>query len=182
MKLEQVVTTHLLQERSSGMTAGHSGIAESAGPLPHHICDPVDICHELARRMLLLCPSAGSAGITTFFDTPSDTMTWSIVEGECAPYEGGRFPRKHSMCGVCFERRGLQMFSQPHLYFKWMERVGIRVEEAIVCPIFGTRDEIYGTFWAFSHDPSAAPFTPSDARVLSQLAALTRQASSISSL
>ncbi len=109
----------------------------------------------LTEQARLLC-CAHSAGVTLFASRKLDQLTWTSVCGILAPFEGNRFPLRHSMCGVCLERREPQLFVHPHTYFDWMALNGMHMKEVLVAPLCGIGNDVYGTVWVAAHDATAA--------------------------
>lgn len=127
------------------------------------------LLHAIAAQAARLC-RADSAGISIFENSRYDELTWTAVTGVMRQYEGRRFPRRHSMCGVCLEKRMAQLFISPHRYFRWMADAGIEIETALVAPIV-QRQCIPGTIWIMQHD-IAPRFHAQHAQILATLAGL----------
>jgi hypothetical protein len=121
-------------------------------------------CEEALRRC-----AAQSAGISIFDSDDLDELTWAATVGVLAPYEGRRFPRSDSPCGLCFSYRNTQLFLQPHRYFQWMAQNGVMINEALVAPLIGQFGAFYGTIWVMSHDDPDIHFNLDDAAVLADL-------------
>ena len=112
------------------------------------------IMSVLTEQAMLLC-SAQSAGVSIFNSPDCEELTWEKVQGELSACTGRRFPLRHSMCGICLDRRVPQLFREPHDLFEWMGLNGIWVEEALVVPLCGVGNDMYGTIWVFAHEGSA---------------------------
>ncbi len=125
------------------------------------------ILDVLTEHALSIC-SAQSAGVSIFNSKECDELTWEKVQGELSNCTGRRFPLRHSMCGICLERREPQLFRQPHALFEWMGLNGIWADEALVVPLCGVGNDVYGTVWVFSHDDTAK-FNEGHAQMLMQL-------------
>lgn len=118
----------------------------------------------LTEQARLLC-CAHSAGVSLFTSRKLDQLTWASVCGILAPFEGNRFPLRHSMCGICLERREPQLFFHPHTYFNWMALNGMHMKDVLVAPLCGIGNDVYGTLWVAAHDATAA-FNLADRDVL----------------
>ena len=127
------------------------------------------LLHGIVEQAAQLC-SADSAGISIFENPHYDELTWTAVTGPLRQFEGRRFPRRNSMCGVCLEHRKAQLFIYPHRHFRWMAEAGIKIETALVVPIV-QRQHIPGTIWIMQHD-IAPRFNAGDAQMLMTLAGL----------
>lgn len=175
MRLSEVIATGMLASRRGHDTTRSDAVAASAA-LPSFLGLSFKAsAHLLTRHALLLC-GAQSAGISVFDKGSNDELTWISVAGVLADFEGRRYPRRHSLCGVSFDSRAIELFVQPHRYFQWMLLAGIVINEALVCPIFSPNGSLYGTIWVMSHDNGNIQFEEADARVLMQLAAVAGDA------
>ena len=121
------------------------------------------LCSEAKQRC-----QAQSAGVSIFEPDPLDELTWVAVEGTLANFEGGRFPRRNSMCGVCLEHRSPQLFANPHTFFSWLQATGHPVTEGLVVPLFNRQQSLVGTLWVMNHDRQQ-PFDQGDADTLVRL-------------
>ncbi|MEJ7804693.1 MAG: hypothetical protein WKG03_02065 [Telluria sp.] len=97
---------------------------------------------------VLQLTGASAAGISIFNSRSCDELTWESVSGNMQEFTGRRFPLRNSMCGICLEKREPQLFRWPHRYFAWMAQNGILVAEALVVPLCGVGNDVYGTVWA----------------------------------
>ena len=113
------------------------------------------ILAALASQARLLC-GAHSAGVSMLTSHKSDQLIWAAASCMLAPFEGSRFPLRHSMCGVCLERREPQLFFRPQEYFSWMAMNGILVKEGLVAPLGGIGNDVCGTVWVAAHDATAS--------------------------
>jgi len=130
---------------------------------------PDALLAALAAQARLLC-GAHSAGVSIFASNKLDYLNWAAVSGILAPYQGCRFPLRHSMCGLCLEQRAPQLFHYPHSYFSWMALNGIALRESLVVPLGEAGKAIYGTLWLAAHDATAT-FSLADRDVLLALGA-----------
>lgn len=128
------------------------------------------IIAALTEHALLLC-GAQSAGVSIFSSKDCDELTWERVQGQLHACTGRRFPLRHSMCGICLERREPQLFRKPDVLFEWMGLNGIYADEALVVPLCGVGNDVYGTVWVFSHNESTQ-FDQGHAKTLLQLGIL----------
>ncbi|MDQ1832401.1 hypothetical protein [Massilia scottii] len=127
-----------------------------------------DTLRPRCEEALLRC-SAQSAGISIFDNDDLDELTWAATVGKLGPFEGRRFPRSNSPCGLCFSYRKTQLLLQPHRYFAWMAQTGVPVNEALVAPLIGQYGAFYGTIWVMSHDDLDIHFNLDDADTLADL-------------
>lgn len=121
----------------------------------------------LTEQAMSLC-GAQSAGVSIFNSKECDELTWERVQGELHSYTGRRFPLRHSMCGICLESREPQLFRKPDALFEWMGLNGIYADEALVVPLCGVGNDVYGTVWVFSHNVTTQ-FNQFHAEILLQL-------------
>lgn len=134
------------------------------------------LTHELATRVSDYAPPAGAlaslevgnlsavigrlrdilqvdaVGVSLFAPS-TEELTWIEIAGELRKYQGRRFPRRHSMCDVCFQTAQSQLFVRPHRYFKWMAHNGIFISEALITPLRGRSTLFIGTLWATTQNP-----------------------------
>ncbi|HEX8612088.1 MAG TPA: hypothetical protein VF800_12445 [Telluria sp.] len=127
-----------------------------------------DALRARCEDALVRC-SAQSAGVSIFDNNDLDELTWGAAVGALAPYEGRRFPRSNSPCGLCFAYRSTQLFVQPHRYFAWMAQNNVHISEALVTPLIGQFGAFYGTIWVMSHDDTDIHFNLDDAHTLADL-------------
>ena len=120
------------------------------------------------RQAIELC-GAHSAGISMFSPSGFDTLTWLGVSGELAPFDQHVFPRDHSPCGICFTYRSAQLFRHAHVYFPWLAKIGIFIEELLVVPIQGPFGAFFGTMWVVTHHSAGPRFTQDDVLALDKL-------------
>lgn len=146
--LSDVLATYELSIREPGLPNSHSHPERSFREAGVHAV------LDRARPGM----GADSVGIS-IFDEQKDELTWAAISGELAPFEGRRFPRRHSMCGVCFQTAQSQLFVQPHRFFEWMSMSGIFAEEALITPLRGQRQLFFGTMWAIMDAGNMGEFT-----------------------
>lgn len=175
MQLSEVIATGMLASRRGHDVARSDAVAASAA-LPSLLGLSFKASARLLTRHALLLCSSQSAGISVFDKGGNEELTWISVAGLLADFEGRRYPRRHSLCGVSFDSRAIELFVQPHRYFQWMQLARIVINEALVCPIFSPSGKLYGTIWVMSHDDDSIHFEEADARVLMQLAAVAGDA------
>ncbi|MES2322284.1 MAG: GAF domain-containing protein [Pseudomonadota bacterium] len=169
LPLKEVLATGQLAlrprlEKDPALLADASQALAAARPLGHDA-----LLATLAAHARLLC-GAHSAGVSMFASHKCDDLSWASVSGILAPFEGRRFPLRHSMCGVCMEQRAPQLFLCPHSYFSRMALNGIALRESLVVPLGDAGNAIYGTLWLAAHDASAS-FSLADRDVLLALGA-----------
>lgn len=167
MSLSEIIATDQLQSRPRTRT-GNPDIGAMPRPVPQ---EGVTLREALRARCeeALLRSSAQSAGISIFDTDDLDQLTWVATAGVLAPYEGRRFPRSDSPCGLCFSYRSTQLFKRPHQYFRWMAENRVVIEEALVAPLIGQFGAFYGTIWVMSHDDPGIHFDLDDADTLADL-------------
>ncbi|MES2902479.1 MAG: hypothetical protein V4723_22315 [Pseudomonadota bacterium] len=165
MPLEDVLATQLLTERPArpdqpvALQAVHT-LLDTHSPLSIEAgCEHVlKSCH------------AESAGVSLFSHAKYDELTWLVVRGHLARFQGRRFPHRHSMCGVCFDLDAAQLFVKPHLHFQWMQQAGIGIREALVAPLKNRRGQFEGTMWVMTHTKDHVRFNGGDLEVLELVA------------
>lgn len=167
MPLSEIVATDLLQSRPR-RRAGQACIAPVPRMVPHDGATLREVLRTRCDEALLRC-SAQSAGISIFDNNDLDELTWVVIAGTLAPYEGRRFPRSDSPCGLCLSYRSTQLFVRPHQYFRWMAENDVVITEALVAPLIGQFGAFFGTIWVMSHDDPAIHFTLDDADTLADL-------------
>jgi two-component sensor histidine kinase len=131
---------------------------------------------QLAIRRFLelaidLCPAAGSAGLSELVEDENgdEVFRWTALSGAFAPYEGGSTPRHFSPCGLCLDNFHTILVERPGRVFTYFNDADPEIVEGLIVPLFDTGKRPIGTLWVTSHDSSAA-FSPTDARVMEQLA------------
>lgn len=107
-----------------------------------------------------------SVGISIFNSPRYDELSWLRVVGIAAEFEGRRYPLRHSMCGVCFERNSPQLFVESQRYFQWLDLAGIRIAECLVYPIRSKSGNFIGTVWVVRHEPFKVPFSHREVTIL----------------
>ncbi|MCE3607869.1 hypothetical protein LXA47_30340 [Massilia sp. P8910] len=167
MRLSDIIATEQLEERPR---TGAARLEARAVPraVPQPGASLRDALHPRCEEALLRC-SAQSAGISIFDNDDLDELTWAATAGVLGPFEGRRFPRSNSPCGLCFSYRKTQLLLQPHRYFAWMAQTGVSINEALVVPLIGQFGAFYGTIWVMSHDNLEIHFTLDDADILADL-------------
>ncbi|NHZ36981.1 hypothetical protein [Massilia rubra] len=148
--------------------AGNPAIRSMPRVVPQDGVTLRDALRARCEEALLRC-SAQSAGISIFDNNDLDELTWAATAGALAPYEGRRFPRSNSPCGLCFSYRSTQLFVRPHQYFHWMAENNVHINEALVTPLIGQFGAFYGTIWVMSHDDMDIHFNRDDADTLADL-------------
>lgn len=166
MQLKNVLATELLNVRVAErqQVVDQTQVTAALGTLDGH--DMSALWDAVTTRALLWC-HAQSAGVSIFADPRYDELTWTSVAGHLEQFATRRYPRRHSLCGVCLDKRATQLFIRPHLYFQWIAQAGVRISEALVVPLW-SGDAIYGTVWVMAHDEGRR-FTADDARILTML-------------
>lgn len=175
MPLSDVLATNLLAFRRGDQDQRSKAVEASAAVDLSSNINFTSVCRLLANEALRLC-RAESAGITIFDKNGKDELTWITIAGALSEFEGRRFPRRHSLCGISFDTKEIQLFIEPHRYFQWMRDAGITIDEALVCPLFGPEENLYGTIWTMTHEDQTKQFEQPDARILMQLAAVAGEA------
>lgn len=170
MQLSEILITDLLQTRPPTLAGWGEGAAITPYPLMGSDLPVEEVLAERCGQAMALC-GAQSAGISMFSPSGFDTLTWLGVVGELAPFDQHVFPRDDSACGVCFSYRSPQLFRHPELYFSWLRKAGIAIEELLVSPIQGPYGAFFGTMWVVSHGDGARKFTASDLQVLERFSA-----------
>ena len=170
MELSDFLITDMLAARPVSARRA----AQLAGAVPAQLIGATTSVEQaLALRCmqaLELC-GAHSAGISMFSPSGFDTLTWLGVSGELAPFDQHVFPRDNSPCGVCFTYRTAQLFRHPHVFFPWLAKIGIFIEELLVLPIQGPFGAFFGTMWVVTHHSAGPQFTLDDVHVLDKLGA-----------
>lgn len=161
MKLADILGTGLLAERRTGDTRVTDLVNGSAS---QHTSDYLALLGNFIDGAMRQC-GAQSAGVSLFYRYNSSELTWLRARGDLRDFEGRRFPRRHSPCGVALDANATQLFIRPHRYFQWIEQAGIYISEALVTPIMGPNGRKYGTLWMMTHDGAHA-FNQADARAL----------------
>ncbi|NHZ82068.1 hypothetical protein F2P44_22720 [Massilia sp. CCM 8695] len=166
MTLSEIIVTEQLERRPRGVAR----MATRAEPraVPQDGASLRDILRARCEEALLRC-SAQSAGISIFDNDDLDELTWAATVGVLGPFEGRRFPRSDSPCGLCFSYRKTQLLLKPHRYFAWMAQTGVPVNEALVAPLIGQFGAFFGTIWVMSHDDLDIHFNLDDADTLADL-------------
>lgn len=167
MSLSEIIATDQLQLRPR-KRAGDAGGRSVPRVVPQDGVTLQDALRARCDEALLRC-GAESAGISIFDHNDLDELTWAATVGVLAPYEGRRFPRSDSPCGVCFSYRSTQLFLRPHRYFGWMAQNDVIINEALVVPLIGQFGAFYGTIWVMSHDDPHIHFNLDDAEILAEL-------------
>lgn len=170
MPLSDVLATSLLAIRRGDQIQRAAAIEASALLHSSSRSNFISDCRLLTTEALRLC-LAESAGISIFDKSGKDELTWVSIAGTLSEFEGRRFPRRHSLCGVSVDTKAIELFVEPHRYFQWMQAAGITIEEALVCPLCSAEGDMYGTIWVMTHYDLATRFEQPDARILIQLAA-----------
>lgn len=130
MRLSDVLATPLLAER--GKREGSETWDTREGPVGHHRDRRSAI--GLITLDSMARTGAQSAGISIFRTSVQDVLAWIIALGKLAEFQGYRFPLRHSLCGVRFDRSATQLVMEPHLYFQWIAQAGISISEALLRP------------------------------------------------
>ncbi len=166
--ISDILVTPALHERAARVSdpAAELALTRTFGRLLGSGAAP--IYRTMCREALQRC-HAQSAGLSMFEPDPLDELTWVAVEGALAGFEGGRFPRRYSMCGVCLEMRSPQLFVNPHTYYSWLQATAHTVMEALVVPLMNREQRLVGTLWVMDHD-KVKPFDQGDADTLVRLA------------
>ena len=125
--------------------------------------------HHIVAVARTAC-SADSAGISLFDNRARDELRWAVVEGDLAGFESRRFPLRHSLCGVCFDRRSTQLFKRPHRYFQWMALNDIFIELGLVHPVVDISGAFIGTIWVMTNEDSSTQFSTDAVATLAVLA------------
>ena len=125
--------------------------------------------HHIVAVARTAC-SADSAGISLFDKRAHDELRWAVVAGDLAGFESRRFPLRHSLCGVCFDRRSAQLFKRPHLYFQWMALNDIFIESGLVYPVVDVSGAFIGTIWVMTNEDSSTQFSIDTVATLAALA------------
>ncbi len=167
MSLSEIIATDQLHSRPR-KGAGNAPVRSMPRVAPQDGVSLRDALRARCEEALLRC-SAQSAGISIFDSNDLDELTWAATAGALAPYEGRRFPRSNSPCGLCFSYRSTQLFVQPHQYFHWMAENNVHINEALVSPLIGQFGAFYGTIWVMSHDDPGIHFNLDDADTLADL-------------
>lgn len=126
----------------------------------------VDRARSVVEQIAGQMNNVAAAGASILDNNGSDELTWVVALGACAQFEERRFPRRHSMCGVCFDLKSLQLFERPHRYFKWMSFAGLIFEEVLVCPVVSADGTVFGTIWVVSELGTKERFSFRDATLL----------------
>lgn len=167
MSLSEIIATDQLESRPR-RNGDKAGIGLAPRVVPQEGVTLRDALRARCDEALRRC-AAQSAGISIFDNDDLDELTWAATAGVLAPYEGRRFPRSDSPCGICFSYRSTQLFLHPHLYFHWMADNDVFISEALVAPLIGQFGAFYGTIWVMSHDDPDIHFNLDDADVLADL-------------
>lgn len=165
--MSDILVTPALHERAvrPGDPAEELALTRTFGRLLGS--DAGSIYRTLCREAKQRC-EAQSAGLSIFEPDPLDELTWVAVEGTLANFEGARFPRRNSMCGVCLEHRSPQLFANPHTFFSWLQATGHPVTEGLVVPLFDRERSLVGTLWVMNHERQQ-PFDQGDVDTLVRL-------------
>lgn len=145
--LKDVLATEQLSTYRQAVTTASPGKVEIVQRLRERA--QVEGWTAITDALKLSC-HAQSAGISIFENRYQNELTWSHISGRLAPFEGRRFPMRHSMCGVALELVGTQLFRYPHKYFRWLEFAGITISEALVTPVI-CNSTVRGTIWVMNH-------------------------------
>lgn len=167
-KLAEVLVTPTLAERPAHRIDSAADLASTRAFGRALAGGPAALQRTLCAEAVRRC-GAQSAGLSVFEPDPLDELTWVAVDGVMSPFEGGRFPRRYSMCGICLERRAPQLFINPHTYFTWLQATGAVIAEALVVPLFDHQQHLYGTLWVMHHE-AGRPFDRNDVTTLERLA------------
>ncbi|NHZ96003.1 hypothetical protein [Massilia sp. CCM 8734] len=167
MSVSEIIATNQLELRPR-KHAGHPVMRGMPRVVAQDGVTLRDALRARCEEALLRC-SAQSAGISIFDNNDFDELTWAATAGALAPYEGRRFPRSNSPCGLCFSYRSTQLFVRPHQYFHWMAENNVHINEALVTPLIGQFGAFYGTIWVMSHDDMDIHFNRDDADTLADL-------------
>lgn len=170
MQLSDVLITDLLAIRRPSAAGQPDAVPTIPVPLMGSDLPVRALLTARCRQAMALC-GAHSAGISMFSPSGFDTLTWLGVVGELAPLDQHVFPRDDSACGICFSYRAPQLFRLPHLYFSWIKKAGVLMQELLVVPIQGPYGAFFGTMWVVSHRAGAPQFTASEVLVLERLSA-----------
>lgn len=166
MLLKDVLATNLLLVRPVREVNTEADAQIAAALLAAKPQGRMAVWTEVSRLAKLLC-KAQSAGVSIFANGQCDELTWMAVSGTLQLFASRRFPRRHSLCGVCFEHAAPQLFINPHLYFEWIAQAGITISEGLVAPL-ANEESIYGTVWLMTRDDQRY-FDAEDARLLGLL-------------
>lgn len=170
MQLSDVLITDVLQTRTPTSSASPDSAPAIPVPLMGGDLSVQQVLAARCKQAMALC-GAQSAGISMFSPSGFDTLTWMGVAGELLPFDQHVFPRDDSACGICFNYRAPQLFRHPHLFFPWMNTVGMVIEELLVFPIQGPYGAFFGTLWVVSHDAAGRQFTAGEVLILERLSA-----------
>jgi hypothetical protein len=153
--LSDVLATQRLQKRKSAKSLHDQVVSANSKLMYAQSLGRKSILSVLAREAAAMCRSH-SAGVSLFTSRECDELRWEIIYGDLSEFSGRRFPIRHSMCGVCLTSREPQMFIRPQQYFRWMSDNGVRPVEALVVPLRGNGNDVYGTLWVTVRDNTAA--------------------------
>jgi signal transduction histidine kinase/CheY-like chemotaxis protein/putative methionine-R-sulfoxide reductase with GAF domain len=172
VRLDDVVCTHLLQERlqrppdfaaeGRTLTALSAALANSPATLLQRVADIV--LHHFG---------AGSAGISLLSEDRS-TFQWPAIAGAWAGHVGHGIAADASPCGVVVERQAVQLMVQPQRLFEGARDPQHPMQEVMLAP-FRVDGTVVGTVWVISHDP-ARHFDAEDRRQLEGISAFTSAA------
>ncbi len=162
MKLTDIIGTELLAERPTA----HARVADLVdGPATTGSSSYLAMLGNFVDGAMRQC-GAQSAGVSLFYRHDRNELTWVRARGDLRDFEGRRFPRRHSLCGVALDANATQLFIRPHRYFQWIEQAGIYIAESLVTPIMGPNGRKFGTIWMMTHSGSAHVFNQADAAAL----------------
>lgn len=167
MKLSDILATDQLFARAAALPPIQEGAA-SALPITLKRMSHLELIRLRCDEAMQEC-GAQSAGVTVFNDTSSPELTWLAATGVAKSFEGRRFPQRHSLCDVSFDRRAPQLFIEAQSYFLWMGEAGLRVREALVVPLRSPNGKFFGALWIMQHD-AGVQFTQQDVERLDHLA------------
>ncbi|HEY0064694.1 MAG TPA: hypothetical protein VGC21_21435 [Telluria sp.] len=157
--LSEVLATHELATRIAASPANFPAASPQAGATLSDLVDRLRVHLQV-----------DAVGISKF-SRSCEELTWIEISGELAQFKGRRFPRRHSMCDVCFRTAQSQLFVRPQLHFRWMADNGIFVNEALITPLRGGRAELFlGTLWAVTVSDDSPLFNAGHLGVLRKYA------------
>lgn len=162
MKLADINGTALLAARAGPATR----VARLLDAAPGHGgSDYLGMLNNFVDGALRQC-GAQSAGVSLFYRSDSSKLTWVRARGALQDFEGRRFPRRHSPCGVSLDTNATHLFIRPDRYFQWISQAGIHVAEVLITPITAPDGRQLGTMWMMTHSDGSHGFHQNDARAL----------------
>jgi len=132
--------------------------------------DPDALPARLVQIAFEYC-RAGSAGISLLERSRAGeaVFRWTALAGRLAPYLGGATLRGFSPCGLCLDRGGPILLSDPARLFTYLRIASIPIIECLIVPAYGIGRQPLGAIWVMAHD-EACKFDGEDLRLMIRLA------------